>query len=349
MGLPSHEFAQEILSGRDTSLRGRVVRGLTAVAEPGFAAIVAGRNLAYSREWIGSRRLASPTISVGNITTGGTGKTPVVRWLASRLSETGKHPAVLLRGYRSTAEGISDEQQLLARGLTDAIPVVANPNRFAGAEQALRQNGKIDTFVLDDGFQHRKVKRDFDLVLVNATEPFGFGRVLPRGLLREPMAGLGRADGLLITRSSQVEAATLAEIESTLRKYNSAAPIYHADHVHTAVWMPGSGQRLPIVATERCFVFCGIADPRAFTEQLPNCVGHLWFSDHHDYAADDLRKVTEQAAAVGAERILTTEKDWVKIAKLPEVGEIGVVEMKIRFAGDDEQRMLAQIYQKLGW
>ena len=241
MALPSHEFAQEILSGSDRSLRGRVVRGLMAIAEPAFAAIVSGRNLAYSREWIGSRRLASPTISVGNITTGGTGKTPVVRWLASRLSEAGKHPAVLLRGYRSTAGGVSDEQQLLARGLTDAIPVIANPNRFGGAEQALRQNGKIDTFVLDDGFQHRKVKRDFDLVLVNATEPFGFGHVLPRGLLREPITGLQRADAFLITRSSQVEPADLAKIELTLRKYNPTAPIYRANHTHTGVWMSLSG------------------------------------------------------------------------------------------------------------
>src|ERR1700722_16404745 len=207
MDLPSHELAQEILSGSDGSLRGRVVRGLTAIAEPAYAAAMAGRNLAYSRGWFSSRRLPSATISVGNITTGGTGKTPVVRWLAGRLREAGKYPAVLLRGYRATTGGVSDEQQLLARGLTDAIPVIANPDRFAGAEQALGHNGKIDAFVLDDGFQHRKVKRDFDLVLINATEPFGFGHVLPRGLLREPMAGLRRADALLITRSSQGEAA----------------------------------------------------------------------------------------------------------------------------------------------
>jgi tetraacyldisaccharide 4'-kinase len=349
MDAPSQELAQEILSGSDRSLRGRLVRGLTAIAEPIYAAAMAGRNLAYSQGWRASRRLPSPTVSVGNITTGGTGKTPVVRWLAGRLSEAGKNPAVLLRGYRTTAGGVSDEQQLLARGLPDAIPVIANPNRFAGAEQALRQNGKIDTFVLDDGFQHRKVKRDFDLVLVNATEPFGFGHVLPRGLLREPMAGLRRADALLITRSSQVDSAALAKIESIIKKYNSAAPIYHADHVHTAIWMPGSGQRFPIAAEERCFVFCGIADPRAFTAQFPNCVGHQWFSDHHDYTADDLRGIVAQATAAGARRILTTEKDWVKIAALPSAGEIGVVEMEIRFAGDDEQRLLGQIREKLGW
>jgi tetraacyldisaccharide 4'-kinase len=323
------------------------VRGLTAIAEPAYAVAMAGRNLAYSRGWLASRRLAAPTVSVGNITTGGTGKTPVVRWLAGQLLEAGKSPAVLLRGYRATAGGVSDEQQLLARGLADAISVVANPNRFAGAEQAIRENGKIDTFVLDDGFQHRKVKRDFDLVLINATEPFGFGHVLPRGLLREPMAGLRRADALLITRSSQVDAAAMAKIESTLKKYNPTSLIYRADHVHTAIWMAGSGQRLQIATEERCFVFCGIADPRAFTAQLPNCVGHQWFSDHHDYTADDLQGIVAQAAAAGAQRILTTEKDWVKIAALPSAGEIGVVEMEIRFAGDDEQRLLGQIREKL--
>src|SRR5580692_2316410 len=117
MDAVSQELAQEILSGSDRSLRGGIVRGLTAIAEPAYAAVMAGRNLAYSRGWLASRRLAAPTVSIGNITTGGTGKTPVVRWLAGRLRGAGKYPAVLLRGYRTTAEGISDEQQLLARGL----------------------------------------------------------------------------------------------------------------------------------------------------------------------------------------------------------------------------------------
>ena len=102
------------------------------------------------------------------------------------------------------------------------------------------------------------------------------------------------------------------------------------------------------IGEESCFAFCGIAHPKAFVSQLPNCVGHRWFADHHDYTSDDLREITAQAAAAGAKRILTTEKDWVKIAALPTSAEIGVVEMEIRFAGDDEQRLLGQIQEKLG-
>jgi tetraacyldisaccharide 4'-kinase len=346
MALPSHEFVGEVLSGNDRSLRGVLLRGLTAIAEPIFAAAVTGRNFAYSHGWCASRRLPSPTVSVGNITTGGTGKTPVVRWLANRLRDAGRHPAVLLRGYRSTASGISDEQQLLTDALK-SIPVVANPNRVEGAAKSLELEPKVDTFILDDGFQHRKVRRDFDLVLINTTEPFGYGHILPRGLLREPMAGLARADGLLITRKSQVNPEALVKIESRLRQYNSSAPIYHADHAHTAVWLPASGERVPI-GDESCFAFCGIAHPQAFVAQLPNCVGHQWFADHHDYTADDLREIVAQAGAVGAKRILTTEKDWVKIAALRFPGEIGVVEMEIRFGGDDEGRLFAQIQGKLG-
>src|SRR6202012_5533936 len=114
--------------------------------------------------------------------------------------------------------------------------------------EAMKRDRNIDAFVLDDGFQHRKVKRDFDLGLINGTQPFGFGHLLPRVWMREPMKGLGRADALIITRSSQVQPKALASIEETLRHYNSVAPIYRADHVQTGIWLPNSGKRLSIAA-----------------------------------------------------------------------------------------------------
>src|SRR5205814_1694442 len=191
------------------------------------------RNSSYSRGILRSARAARPVISVGNITTGGTGKTPVVRWLASRLRDQGKHVAILLRGYKSAGAAGSDERELLDRLLnasTSDNPVIvhANPDRVAGAAETLQKHPDVDVFVLDDGFQHRRLQRDFDLVLIDATNPFGFGHVLPRGLLREPLGGLGRASALLITRCDQVAHEALGQVEQKLKWFAPAAPVLHS-------------------------------------------------------------------------------------------------------------------------
>src|SRR4051812_36636358 len=173
-----------------------LVRGALGAMEPLYRAAVASRNRFY--DFAGQTRLPRPVISVGNITTGGTGKTPMVAWLATQLLEQGMHPAILLRGY--SRGGISDEQQMLQRQLP-GVPVQANADRVEGARMVLGEHPEVDVFLLDDGFQHRRVARDFDLVLINAREPFGLGRVLPRGLLRESLDGLKRAHGFVITRA----------------------------------------------------------------------------------------------------------------------------------------------------
>lgn len=211
----SHDFAARILSGQDRSLSVRSLRSLMAITEPIYSTAMLARNAAYDRGILQTRKLPRPTVSVGNITTGGTGKTPVVIWLANRLREAGRRPAVLLRGYRATA-GFSDEQQVLNRNLNQnsesEIPVKANPNRIAGAAGVLHHHPNVDTFVLDDAFQHRKVHRNFDLVLINATDPFGYNHVLPRGLLREPLSGLGRATAFLLTHMHKLLPMKLREL-----------------------------------------------------------------------------------------------------------------------------------------
>ena len=206
---------------------------LLRAAEPVYSGIMAARNRVFDAG-IGVKRLPRPVVSIGNVTAGGTGKTPVVRWLCEQLRSLGHNPAVLLRGYKSV-DGVSDEQRLLHSLLNPpgGAPVIvrANPDRFAGGSDVLRERPGTDVFVLDDGFQHRRLARDFDLVLINAAEPFGFGHVHPRGLLRESLRGLGRADAVLITLADAVAALALEAIESRVRQFHADIPIYHASHV----------------------------------------------------------------------------------------------------------------------
>ena len=211
-----------------------------------------------------------------------------------------------------------------------------------------------DVFLLDDGFQHRRVRRDFDLVLVSATDPFGFGHLLPRGMLREPIGALRRADAVLVTRAADADASSLTELEQAIRAAHPAVPIFRCDHVHQQVRDATTNQRQPIgsLSGERVFAFCGIGDPRSFEDQLRrhgwDVVGTRAFADHHRYRPADLRTLDAAARQAGATRLITTEKDWVKIAQLGPAHEaglpIGVVEMEIRFVLNDEQRLLDRIF-----
>ncbi len=356
----SHDFAARILSGQDRSLSVRSLRSLMAITEPIYSTAMLARNAAYDRGILQTRKLPRPTVSVGNITTGGTGKTPVVIWLANRLREAGRRPAVLLRGYRATA-GFSDEQQVLNRNLNQnsesEIPVKANPNRIAGAAGVLHHHPNVDTFVLDDAFQHRKVHRNFDLVLINATDPFGYNHVLPRGLLREPLSGLGRATAFLLTRCAQATADEVKRIESELTQRNPAAPIYHADHIHTALINARTGEAEPIdaLASQPFYAFAGIGNPAGLHAQLSSLLGrytgHDWYPDHHAYTEADLAHIRQKAKSANAARILTTEKDWVKIAAFPAALDqdppIQLLQLGIRFHDADADQLIQRVLSSI--
>jgi len=325
-----------------------LLRGLLGMAEPVYTWAIGVRNRRFDRG-VGVHRLPRPVISVGNITAGGTGKTPVVQWLCQSLRTAGMRPAVLMRGYKSRGAGGGDEQLLLNQQLNEGAataspPIVihADPDRVRGGQAVLREHPETDVLVLDDGFQHRRLARDFDLVLIDAANPFGYGHVHPRGLLREPIDGLKRADAILITRSNEGEATITGEV-------------YRCDHLHTGF---RSGDRvLPLDALigRRYFSFCGIGNPESFGRQLGSlggvCVGQRWFGDHHAYRESELAELKRAARAAGAEVLLTTEKDWVKIAPLAASAgepEIWRVELAIRFRGDDEQSLLQRIKDRIG-
>jgi tetraacyldisaccharide 4'-kinase len=351
----------KIINGEDHSLLAGIVRAVARSAEPFYSTIMRLRNAAYDRGLFQTHDLGRPTISVGNITTGGTGKTPVVIWLAHQLRQQGRRPAILLRGYGATENQTSDEAALLDQSLNSdssvKIPVRANPSRVTGAAQVLRASPEVDLFLLDDAFQHRRAKRDFNLVLISATQPFGFGHVLPRGLLREPISGLRRADAFLITRCSLASAAAIAAIDQFLLSNHPAVPVFHADHRLRELWLPDTGESVPMesLTNQKIFATAGIGDPHSFQRELQSLgcaiVGTRWFADHHAFSAADIWNLLESAKSAGADRVVTTEKDWVKMKSLCEnqqmVPPIAVVKLEIGFRGDNGAALLQQIEKAL--
>jgi tetraacyldisaccharide 4'-kinase len=359
------QFAHRILSGQARGVGPAILRGLLRGVEPIYAAAMRLRNAAYRRGIFRAHKLPRPVVSVGNITAGGTGKTPMVQWLADRLRAAGHRPAVLLRGYKASGGHESDEARMLADALRApdgwSVPVEARPDRLAGGLAVLQRHPDADVFLLDDGFQHRRLHRDFDLVLIAASEPFGFGHVHPRGLLREPLAGLGRAHAFVVTRADGAWARQRRLIETTIRQWNGDAPIYFARHVHRGLrsglsqpWEPPD-QELAQLKDKRFFAFAGIADPVSLHRQLLSLpgqyVGSSWFSDHHRYTADDLAQMRRRAGQLNADVILVTQKDWPKLSPLASLGQsppLWRIDLRIEFEADGEAQLIEQIGRRLG-
>ena len=324
MGDSTEQFAHELMSGQRRGIMASLLRGVLRITETPYAMLMRVRNGLYDAGALKSHRLAMPVISVGNITAGGTGKTPMVQWLVAQLWQRGMKPAVLMRGYRRGASGVSDEQSLLSDALATpqgATIVHAEPDRVAAAQRVLREHAEVDSFVLDDGFQHRRLARDFDLVLIDATRPFGYGHVHPRGLLREPMTGLRRADAFVLTRSDLTGDHECRRITSVLRTHNPSAPVYRARHEHVGLRSVDATLPLETLRDKRFYAAAGIANPAGLQQQLAalpgSCVGFRAFADHHDYSQSDLAALRQTAGQAGAQMILVTEKDWAKLKHLP--------------------------------
>lgn len=290
------------------------------------------RNRLYDRGIFDTFGLGASTISVGNLTTGGTGKTPLVAYVAELLAERGETVCILTRGYGRDAphrrilvsdsktvlagfEQGGDEPLELARKLLGKAIVIADADRVAAAEWAKRRFG-VTAFVLDDGFQHRRAKRDLDIVCIDATDPFGRGRMLPAGRLREPIKGLRRADAVVLTRADLVDGSAIADIRNEIASLTSA-PIFAASNrikCFSAI-AGGPGELSPGAAA---FAFCALGNPEGFFSMLRRSgvglTGSLSFGDHHRYTQDDIRAIESRAA--GSTVLLTTAKDAVKLSGL---------------------------------
>ncbi|MEM9418062.1 MAG: tetraacyldisaccharide 4'-kinase [Planctomycetota bacterium] len=322
LGLPKPDRLHGIMSGQHRDPAAIGLRLLTNLGTPPYRLATGIRNTLYNLGIIPSHPLGRPTISVGNITAGGTGKTPMVIELVRRLQAMGHQPAVLMRGYEPSgieSKKGSDEAALLRGSLGADVPVMANPSRVEGAHDVLVDRPEVTVFVLDDGFQHRKAHRDLNLVLVDASVPFGFGRVLPRGLLREPLCNLKRADQVIVTRADRIKADELATLDQRIERLTGRPLLAHTRH-HWAKLRQGE-QDLPVeyLADKTVLGCSGVGNPTDFEKSLREvagkCVGHIVFEDHRNYNRTDISGIFHTAEERGADAVVITEKDWVKWRK----------------------------------
>lgn len=262
-----------------------------------------------------------PTISVGNLTAGGTGKTPVVSLVVGELVKRGRRPVILSRGYRAKEGEPNDEARLLARKHPGVLHLQGR-DRVALARHAA--DAKLgDVLVLDDGFQYTALRRRLDICCVDATNPFGYEHVLPRGLLREPLAALYRARPVLITRAELAPAGRLDEIRREVLRHNEHARIVVSEMRCTHTTDAAGAHRADAsdLAGKRVLLASGIGNPAAFAGNVRSLgarvVGHVEYADHHDWAAEDVAAVLAQASALAAEAVVVTGKDAVKLVALP--------------------------------
>ena len=341
--LPDAERFKRLVDGSTRGPGPAAARLALAACSLPYAAAVAVRNAAYDHGLLPAFAADVPVISVGNLTLGGTGKTPLVAWVARLLADAGRRPAVVSRGYAAARGEQSDEAAELAIVLP-GVHHVADRDRVAAVRAAAAAGA--DAVVLDDGFQHRRLRRHADIVAIDATDPFGCGHLFPRGLLREPLRGLTRASAVVLTRASQVDAGTRAGIRATLEDACGGRPIrawMEAEHRPVALRSAASAtQPLDRLRGARVLAIAGIGNPAAFRRTLISlgCVvaDMAVFPDHHPYSEADLGQLAARAAACGAELGVTTLKDLVKIRR-DDLGGRPVVAVEIAMqplAGGEE-------------
>jgi len=335
----NQERYRRLVSGASSGLAAAILRCLLEVVA-WFYSIVSGlRNFFYSRGCLKTYRADAAVISIGNITVGGTGKTPLVIWLFNKMTQDPRLKtqdykcAILTRGYKTTqdprlkTQNYSDEPAILTESCPEAR-VIVNPNRVAGAAVAVDEFS-TKVLIMDDGFQHRRLGRDLDIVTIDAMCPFGYGKIFPAGLLREPIAALKRADAVVITRCGQQGEAELSQLEDKLREVNPDMMIARSLHAPVCVKSIGNKEiSIEELKGKKIFAFCGIGNPNAFLNTIRglgcrrqrsyvpirhNLVGSKIYNDHHHYTNNDIADIYEEAEHLGADLILTTQKDWTKI------------------------------------
>jgi len=340
------QFTIDVIMGRREGMSATLFGAFLQVCSYLFSGIVQLRLLLYRNRILRDQPLGCLVVVVGNLTVGGTGKTPVVEKFARALHDRGRKVAILSRGYKSKAppfwrkwwfwlnhteeepprvvsdgqtvlldsEMAGDEPFMLARNLPGVV-VLVDKNRVKSGAYAIKRFG-CDTLVLDDGFQYLPLKGRLNLLLVDKSNPFGNGFLLPRGVLREPIKHLQRASYVFLTKSRGVRD---EELEAMIRKFNPAAEIIECAHKPQYLQRIGNGERLPLasLAGRRIGAFSGIAAPESFEAFLRETGAKLIYTrrflDHYRFTADDLADVFAEARAAGVELMITTEKDAVRI------------------------------------
>jgi len=354
--LDQNDF-RKLISGQRTDYAAAILRFFLTIASQIYTVIISLRNFLYSKKWLKVYTVSVPVISIGNITTGGTGKTPIVIWLCKLLQNKNIFCAVLTRGYkthtqtRAMSDGqraTTDEPAILTKSCPEA-KIIINPDRVTGAAKAVNDfDAKV--LIMDDGFQHRRLHRDLEIVAIDATCPFGYGKILPAGLLRESVVSLKRADAAVLTRCDQVEEMQLAELEDKLLRINPDMIVAKSIHKPSCAKSIGGEEiNLDKLKGKRIVAFCGIGNPDAFFSTIKalgaNLIDSKVYNDHHQYTDDCLADIYEQAQHLNVDLILTTQKDWTKIASLASVKNdmpfaYLAIELKFLTAEDKLRRLI---------
>jgi tetraacyldisaccharide 4'-kinase len=281
--------------------------------------VITVRNALYDTGMVQPSACGVPVISVGNLTVGGTGKTPLIIALAERAVAAGRKVAIVARGYGAVAdeEGRTDEVALLAARVPEANVVMA-PNKRLGAQQAAAAGA--DVILVDDGLQHRRLHRDLEIVVVDARQPVSNGYVVPLGGLREPASALGRADVVVLTHHEGMSADHLESVKATLGAYRRGVQVVLGRHTPLGVRPAGGGDLQPpeSLAGQELYLFCGIASPDGFRQTVEDLGAHvtgiMGFPDHHEFTAASLAAVRSEARTA---QLICTEKDAAKVAAIP--------------------------------
>ena len=310
-----------VVSGKARGAAAGMVRTLLVPLAWAYGLGVKLRNLCYDRQfWMFKTvRLPVAVVSVGNIAVGGTGKTPFVALLAERLEAAGRKCCILSRGYGRGSEASQNDEYLMLRELLPTVPHLVGGERLLTGIQAILQF-RCDVLILDDGFQHRKLARDLDIVLVDALQPLGLGHLLPRGRLRESAGGLGRSHLVCLTHSDLVQPEVLEEVSQRVRGLSPGVPILTAKHQPRAlrpVLPAGGEQPASSLAGKRVAAFCALGSPRSFVEEVrrlgAEVVSQALFPDHHRFTVSEFQRLSADASEAGAELLLCTHKDAVKL------------------------------------
>lgn len=318
------------------------------------------RVAAYETEYLKQSRVDATVISVGNLTLGGAGKTPVAHYIADYLKSEGHSVAILTRGYKRESSGLrvlndpriknpeqtnyrefGDEPLMLARSLPD-VPVIIHNDRVEAGKLAV-STFKSDVLVLDDGYQHLPLARDLNILLIDATDPFGSFEMPPFGRLREPLYGLKRSDAIIITRADR--SFDQGQTQAIIKHYcGDKIPVMYIYSI-IARWrhvLTGEIYEVKDLAGWNVAVACGIANPLAFSEDIlqagVNIVSESFFDDHHAFVQEDVDRITQDARAAGADAIVVTEKDAVRLEGLNH-GDIPIYSSQLEIQSDDEVRL----------
>ncbi|MGH9882418.1 MAG: tetraacyldisaccharide 4'-kinase [Pyrinomonadaceae bacterium] len=328
-----------------------------------YGAAIRARLAAYRNGLLSASRLDVPVISIGNITAGGTGKTPLVEWVCRALAREGRQVCILTRGYRrehpgtrvlvsdgssvqATEKEAGDEALLLAQNLKGIAAVVSDARRVAAGKWAIEELG-VNSFVLDDGFQHLQLARDLNVVTVDATDPWGGNQLLPSGRLREPLSGLERADCIVITRADASN--RLPSLIAEIQKLVGNRPIF-TSRMKPVGTKTLSGEQVESASLAQPLgSFCGVGNPNSFFSLLRSSGYRLVltraFADHYLYSQNEIDQLVAEARHHGARSLITTAKDAVKLQRFSLALPCYVLEIQIEI--DEEEQFVSMIRKAL--